>query len=234
MSTPSRNFINFRPVAAGNNLPFYRSGSFTLLNERDYQHFHNLQIKYYYDLRSDEEVVEQADAESFNKSSVSRVPLAMDHGGDPFLQLINPAVQDYSLFYVRMLPNAFARLHSMVEHFIADYAKDKNIRVVFGCTMGRDRTGLVAALLLKILGFSDEQILHDYVLSAEHLLKSMDYFIKHHKHESLPDEDYISGARPKEEIMNYVLDHLKQNQKVLDEYSNKPIFAELRKLILNQ
>jgi len=38
---------------------------------------------------------------------------------------------------------------------------------VFHCAAGKDRTGLLAALLLSLLGVSDKQIGHDYGLTAE-------------------------------------------------------------------
>jgi protein-tyrosine phosphatase len=41
--------------------------------------------------------------------------------------------------------------------------------VVFHCTAGKDRTGLFAAMLLKVLGVSDEEIRQDYLLSNEYL-----------------------------------------------------------------
>ena len=37
--------------------------------------------------------------------------------------------------------------------------------VLFHCAAGKDRTGVVAALVLAVLGVHDEQIVADYVLS---------------------------------------------------------------------
>jgi protein-tyrosine phosphatase len=39
--------------------------------------------------------------------------------------------------------------------------------LVFHCAAGKDRTGLLAALLLSLLGVTDDQIGHDYALTAE-------------------------------------------------------------------
>jgi protein tyrosine/serine phosphatase len=231
---PSGNFINFRQLAEGNNLPFYRSGSFALLNEQDYKYFNHLQIKYYYDLRSDREVIHQAACKFLDKLGISKVNIAIDQNTDPFLQLIDTTAHDYGSFYLRMLPTAFERLHSMVEHFIIDYANDKNISVVFGCSLGKDRTGVISALLLKILGFSDQYILDDYLLSSKYILHSIDYFIKHYKHPSQAKEDYISQMEPQKEAINYVLDYLQQNQELFAEYSNRPAFTELRRLLRKQ
>jgi protein-tyrosine phosphatase len=38
---------------------------------------------------------------------------------------------------------------------------------VFHCTAGKDRTGIVAALVLALLGVSDEDIVADYVLTQD-------------------------------------------------------------------
>lgn len=40
---------------------------------------------------------------------------------------------------------------------------------VFHCTAGKDRTGFAAALLLKAIGASDEEVMHDYLLTNERL-----------------------------------------------------------------
>jgi len=40
---------------------------------------------------------------------------------------------------------------------------------VFHCTAGKDRTGFAAALLLKAVGASDEQVMRDYLLTNERL-----------------------------------------------------------------
>ena len=39
--------------------------------------------------------------------------------------------------------------------------------LLFNCTAGKDRTGVVAAVLLRILGVSDELVMADYLLSNE-------------------------------------------------------------------
>lgn len=41
---------------------------------------------------------------------------------------------------------------------------------VFHCTAGKDRTGFAAALLLKAVGASDEEVMRDYLLTNERLV----------------------------------------------------------------
>lgn len=40
-----------------------------------------------------------------------------------------------------------------------------DVPILFHCTLGKDRTGIVAILILSVLGASDEAIVHDYTLT---------------------------------------------------------------------
>jgi len=56
------------------------------------------------------------------------------------------------------------RYRTLFEHLLADDAP-----LVFHCTAGKDRTGLAAALILHALGVSRDEVLHDYLLTNQHL-----------------------------------------------------------------
>jgi protein-tyrosine phosphatase len=45
-------------------------------------------------------------------------------------------------------------------------ASPENHPLVFRCAVGKDRTGLLAAMLLSVLGVADEDIIEDYALSG--------------------------------------------------------------------
>ena len=56
-------------------------------------------------------------------------------------------------------------------------AQPDAVPAAFYCTAGKDRTGVMAAVLLGLLGVSDEDIAADYLLTAEampHLLDWID------------------------------------------------------------
>ena len=67
--------------------------------------------------------------------------------------------------YALMLER-FGERFSAVVDLIADAGGHP---VVFFCAGGKDRTGLVAALVLGVLGVADEEIAADYALTAENL-----------------------------------------------------------------
>ena len=80
------------------------------------------------------------------------------------------------------------------------------------CSAGKDRTGLVVAVLLGVLGVNDEDIVKDYALSARYMPRLLDHWWENDnktqstRYEHLPP--YIYDARP--ETMEHVLDTLNQ------------------------
>jgi protein-tyrosine phosphatase len=44
-----------------------------------------------------------------------------------------------------------------------------NLPLIFHCNAGQSRTGIVAAVLLSVLGVADEDIIQDYTLTAQHM-----------------------------------------------------------------
>jgi protein-tyrosine phosphatase len=50
-------------------------------------------------------------------------------------------------------------------------AEPDNLPLVFHCSAGKDRTGILTAIVLGILGVTDEDIIEDYTLTAPHMKK---------------------------------------------------------------
>ena len=63
--------------------------------------------------------------------------------------------------YAQSLEERTEQLAQVVEH-LADPA---NLPAVFHCTVGKDRTGMVAALVLELVGVEADAIVDDYVLT---------------------------------------------------------------------
>jgi protein-tyrosine phosphatase len=86
------------------------------------------------------------------------VPLVDDVGND--------AEWDGSLHdvYARLLARSAGRIAAALEGIASEVADHPT---VFHCTAGKDRTGLVAALVLALLGVSDDNIVADYVLTQD-------------------------------------------------------------------
>ena len=57
---------------------------------------------------------------------------------------------------------------------ITQLAGAGNLPAVFHCTAGKDRTGMVAALILSLVGVDDEVIVEDYTLTDERMVLVME------------------------------------------------------------
>ena len=53
---------------------------------------------------------------------------------------------------------------------IIDAIMNAESNVMYFCTAGKDRTGVVSAVILKRLGFPDEVIIDDYMQSKDNLM----------------------------------------------------------------
>jgi protein-tyrosine phosphatase len=73
--------------------------------------------------------------------------------------------------------------------------------VMYFCTAGKDRTGVVSALLLKRLGISEDVIIEDYMKSKENLLDMLTAYVKNH-----PEVD-IDIIIPQEENIRHILEN---------------------------
>lgn len=92
--------------------------------------------------------------------------------------------------------------------------------VLYFCTAGKDRTGVVSALLLKKLGADEETIVQDYMRSKENL---MDMLLSYTKSHPEVDPDIII---PREENILQLMHELKK----LDDFSR----LETARLVLRK
>ena len=63
---------------------------------------------------------------------------------------------------------------------IVDTIMNAGSNVLYFCTAGKDRTGVVSAILLKRLGFSDEAVIDDYMQSKGNLMDMLTAYADTH------------------------------------------------------
>ena len=77
-----------------------------------------------------------------------------------------------------------------------------NTNVMYFCGAGKDRTGVVSAVILKKLGYSDHVIIDDYMETKENLMGFLTAYVKEH-----PEVD-INIIIPNTENIKKVLEHM--------------------------
>lgn len=106
--------------------------------------------------------------------------------------------------------------------------------VLFFCKAGKDRTGLVAALVLSVLGASDEEILSDYVISDKYHMVALAGIEQDPQASGLDRSKFERAPR---EAMEHALEFIREQYGGVEQYLVQNGFnvaeqEELRQLLL--
>jgi len=186
---PVEGVINFRDFGAlqtdDSNLfikqkYLFRSGELTRLSENGKDALRKLGVKAVFDLRTKAEVeryksttpaiegIQVVHAPVFEKDEIDHLGLAA------FLQNFEANEQGaFASTYARTLESGGPAFETILKHL-----RDKpDEPCLVHCTAGKDRTGVLVALVLMLLGARDEDIIKDYALSTIGLQPAAALFI---------------------------------------------------------
>jgi protein-tyrosine phosphatase len=146
----------------------FRSGAISRMSDRDVLRLDKLKIKTIIDLRSENEV--NAFPVSYTTAKVINLPILSD-ANDIISRIMEGKVrkgdgslfmQDLYLQYVTLNSQAFAKALNL-------FLDEDNYPILFNCSMGKDRSGILAALLLAALDIPEETIFRDYVATNDYI-----------------------------------------------------------------
>jgi len=145
-------------------LRFIRSGSLFDLTERGKAQLLDLGIRCVVDLRSHREVSIHPDAVMEDtRFSWHHIPM-LDHifssAGQRTPNTFPSSLEEMYLSLLEESGDDFRQLFEL-------FASSAYQRFIFHCTAGKDRTGIVAALLLCLAGVEEQTIVEDYTHSEE-------------------------------------------------------------------
>ena len=156
---------------------FIRADDLGRLDQTDIQFLLNYGIKTIIDLRSADELV--ASPSPFAVSDAVEyinIPLIPGQAADVTKLTQTPPADFLPNFYLLILKNGGDAIKKVMES-IADASAGG---ILFHCTAGKDRTGIIAALLLMLAGVSHTDIIanyeitHTYIMQNPHFIKQMD------------------------------------------------------------
>lgn len=85
---------------------------------------------------------------------------------------------------------------------IIDTIMNAGSNVLYFCTAGKDRTGVVSAVILNRLGFSDEAIIDDYMESGDNLMDMLTAYAGAHPEVDL--EVIVPHRRNMEQLLEFL------------------------------
>ncbi len=181
--------VNFRAVVASDHLRpdrLFRSGNCGNITDLDAQRVvSTCGIKTVIDLRSDSERQRLGDLQALSGRGVVCLhrPLDMD---PRFRDLNHVQVSDYVRLYLHIV-----KLNRCVLADIITLAASPGAApLLITCGMGKDRTGVVCALLLGLLGCGDGEIANDYARSGPPLSACIERFRVHWMRRGITREAY--------------------------------------------
>lgn len=215
-----------------NNLLF-RSGNLNIDNKELEDILNSLKIKTVYDLRSNFEVQKEPYILP-NNITYKHYPVLGSLDGflkDLNLNLSSGKQASNLLGDNRFMVNInkeMALKSTVFGDIIKDIIKLNGEPILFHCSAGKDRTGILAALLLLSLDISYEDVIKDYLISNEYLRDSIEAELDKLKKSKLSEET-INKIKEmlvvKEEYLNNFLN-------VIKKYDSFKTYAE-EKLNLN-
>lgn len=180
MSLIFESTLNTRPILE-NNFRFIRSDVPTKVTEQERQWLILNDITTIVDLRTDKERAKKVcPLANDDRFSYHCMPVT---GGD----VLPKSIDDVSKSYINMVDSS---LHSIV-----DFILNAKSNVLYFCNAGKDRTGVVSAILLYRSGMYCEYIIGDYLKSADNLKDRLRTFSKENPKVDIniitPNERYI-------------------------------------------
>lgn len=184
MGSLLRSTLNTRALPVGG-LRYIRSDAPLCLTEKEIQWLLDNHITTLVDLRSAQEL-EHKPCPLQDVAGFTYYHIPVTGGGD------TPKSREHLYEVYRGMVDA--QMDTILETIL-----NAASNVMYFCTAGKDRTGVVSALLLKRLEISEEVIVEDYMKSKDNLLDMLTAYVKNH-----PEVD-IDIIIPQEENIRQVL-----------------------------
>jgi protein-tyrosine phosphatase len=136
-----------------------------VLADLDFETFASLGIRSVYDLRSDLERETTPNRLPEASHTIAEVALIGDEATRP---AFDSDLMDGEAFLADLYVHVLESSAGTFGRILSGLADEPRLPAVFHCAAGKDRTGLVAAVLLSALGVSEEDILDDYELTSHY------------------------------------------------------------------
>ena len=190
----------------------FRADGLSELTETDLAVMRELGIRTVVDLRSGQEVEQ-------SRFDVEAHPVTFHHF--PFIKAL-PDAEDFARApgflgtqYTDMLDDATPQIIGALSALAAPDARP----AVFHCTAGKDRTGLLSALVLSLLGVPEETVVADYALSGAAMTRLRAKLIEKYPEGKgfIADSDVLFSADPANMVALFA--HLRARYGTVERYA---------------
>lgn len=189
---------------------FLRSDKPSSFTERDQEILYRYGVRLVLDLRSQGEIDhEPCVLKGYQDIEYVHVPLIDNIQSDPTkLNLPASLGETYITLVDGSKKSFYTAFCAMLRH--------RDDCVFFNCTGGKDRTGVMSMLLLKLAGVPDEIVIADYAATYFNLKEEMDQYLAAMKEMNMQVPVYLMMSEP--ENMKTALAHLHSTYGTVEAY----------------
>lgn len=207
----------------------FRSGFLSELKGKDLAQFEDLDIERVIDLRTSDEV--QLIGSGNYPGSVQKQNIPLNSGN--ITKMLIPIFEkgEFQLIEKGLLGKIYIDMISKFEEELRQIFQsilEADSAVVYHCSHGKDRTGLVSALLLELLEVDRDQIYDDYLKSNELRAKENAYQIQMIKDNfmkrfdrNVTDEEFAPVQELfvcQKDVLENVFEHIESNFESINNY----------------
>ena len=193
--------INFRNIPTNSKRKFYRCGFLASFDEQDYQWSKYKKIGKIICLSNDLNANQWDDIISF-------IPFS---GPNIFDNLVS--TKDYLDAYCHMIHDNGKQTAEFFEQISSN-----SDNILFGCTFGKDRSGILSAIILRLAGIPDEIIIEEYKKSIDYLLNHPSILSEHWKKRQISCEQYMRRFHIDPQVILLTLKYIDDNYGSVEKY----------------
>ncbi len=235
--------LNFRDISecSANRIKkntIFRSAQPDKLKSKDLHYFH---IKTIIDLR---EPVERKKVKNFK--DINTINLTINFNQrirekiKPIINKKNVEEQIDSIMSYEYL-NLIESEKEVVKQVFELLIDEKNYPILIHCKAGKDRTGFIVALIQLVLGFREDEIIEDYLLSNKYFLpkiKKVLTMLKIFSFGVINTKNYKCLLTSHKKNIYNVIETIKKHYDTIDKYLescgvNKEDFMKIQRILLN-
>ncbi|MEA5002236.1 MAG: tyrosine-protein phosphatase [Christensenella sp.] len=187
---------------------FLRADSLANLSADDRKFLYDYGVRLVIDLRAETETQRNPDAIDHQAMEYVNFPL-LDNIQSSFLQGKMPS--DMSEMYIRLIENSKTTFAAVLRKL----AECEGC-ALYHCTAGKDRTGIITMLLLKLVGVSDDVIIADYSVTEEYMQPVFVQQKKMVQAAGIEVPDFVFQSKPT--FMQKLMDYMKEHYKTVEKY----------------
>lgn len=226
------NFRDLKGLKTKDNLKvkegyFFRSARLDIMTKDDQDKLIDLNIKTIYDFRHYDEAIKHV-TKPIPNTQIYILPALNDVDEAVSEDVIKEMMMknDFSLFEKVLIKN-YQDLPFNNEAYLLMLHRIKRMdgnAILMHCTGGRDRTGVLSALVLLLLGVERKEIVEDYMLSVEGLKDYYHTLMKEVKIDEELKNKIIKAIEVKESYINAMLDSIDEKYSSIEEFFEKEYY----------